>query len=248
MSVSAKNQSGKTITSFGGKVTLSSTDGQAVNLLSPLVFDEGKATATVSLDTADTLALTATSGSTTGTSGTITNSPAAAASFVVSTPATGDSRHRLRRHDHGQGRIREYRRRLERRRDAHQQRRPANRSSVVAGVYKWHSHGERRFKHHRHGGDHGSCAAINGTSGPIVVGARSVMNDWFSQNMSDPDLQDLARADFTRDGSLTYNDMLDIFAEAESEGPLTGAALQSLRALATPAGAALWTCHVRCKA
>ena len=55
--------------------------------------------------------------------------------------------------------------------------------------------------------------------------ARSVPNDWFSQNMPDLDLQDLARADSRRDGSLTYDDMLDLFAEAESEGAVSGATL-----------------------
>ncbi len=238
VSVSAENQSGKTITSFGGKVTLSSTDGQAVNLLSPLVFDEGKATATVSLDTADTLALTATSGSTTGTSGTITNSPAAAASFVVSAPATatvgiGFAVTITAKDVFGN-----------------------TAAGWSGGVTLTSSDGQPIVLLSSPVFTSGiatvnaalnttdtvaitaACAAINGTSGPIVVGARSVMNDWFSQNMSDPDLQDLAQADLTRDGSLTYNDMLDIFAEAESEGPLTGAALQSLRALATPAGAA----------
>ncbi len=63
--------------------------------------------------------------------------------------------------------------------------------------------------------------AITGASGSISVGARSVPSDWFSQNMPDLDLQDLARTDDARDRSLTYDDMLDLFAAAESEGTVS---------------------------
>ena len=79
---------------------------------------------------------------------------------------------------------------------------------------------------------------ISGTSGSIIVGAGSRAGDWFSQNLSDPGLQALARTDFNRDGSLTYSDMLGLFAEAESAGAITSAELQSLQALVTPSGAA----------
>jgi len=56
--------------------------------------------------------------------------------------------------------------------------------------------------------------------------------------MPDVGLQDLARCDFSRDGSLTYSDMLSLFLEAESAGTVTLAELQSLQVLVTAGGAA----------
>ena len=79
-----------------------------------------------------------------------------------------------------------------------------------------------------------TTGAILGTSGSITV----VMSDWFSQNMPDPGLQTLARTDFERDGSLTFSDMLGLFAQAETEGTVTSAELQSLQAPVTTSGAA----------
>ena len=63
-------------------------------------------------------------------------------------------------------------------------------------------------------------------------------NDWFSSNMPDPGLQDLARTDFNRDGSITYKDMLGLLNQAVSEGTVTQNVLASLRALAGSSGAA----------
>ncbi len=83
-----------------------------------------------------------------------------------------------------------------------------------------------------------ASGTINGASGAIAVSRGGVTNDWFSRNMTDPRLQDLARFDFGQDGSLTYSDMLNLFAEAESAGSLTSAELQSLQALITTDGVA----------
>ena len=88
VSVTAENDSGDTLAGFNGDVALSSSDGQTVDYLTSLALDHGVGTATVVLDTADMLTLTAVSGTTTGASGTIVNSPAAASRFIVRAPAT----------------------------------------------------------------------------------------------------------------------------------------------------------------
>ncbi|MGZ3353985.1 MAG: C2 family cysteine protease [Isosphaeraceae bacterium] len=72
----------------------------------------------------------------------------------------------------------------------------------------------------------------------VSIDIVSPTGDWFSRNMTDPGLQDLARWDFSRDSSLDYSDMLNLFAAAESAGSVTSAELQSLQALVTIGGAA----------
>jgi hypothetical protein len=82
-------------------------------------------------------------------------------------------------------------------------------------------------------------------SAPGLASARSTAltvgssdpNDWFSQHVSDPALQALARTDYNRDHAITYSDMLGLFATAESEGTVTSNVLQSLQALANNASA-----------
>ena len=86
VSVTAQDASGHTATGFDGAVTLTSSDGQSVNLLSPLTFRDGGAVASAELDRADAVALTATSGTIAGTSGDISIAAAAACRFVVSAP------------------------------------------------------------------------------------------------------------------------------------------------------------------
>src|SRR5208337_3701637 len=86
--VTAKDASGHTVTGFNGGVTLTSSDGQPVKLLSPLVFNNGTAEATITLDRADAVTLTATLGTIQGASGRILDSPAAASLIVVSAPST----------------------------------------------------------------------------------------------------------------------------------------------------------------
>ncbi|MGZ5996617.1 MAG: hypothetical protein ACXWN0_13200, partial [Isosphaeraceae bacterium] len=60
----------------------------------------------------------------------------------------------------------------------------------------------------------------------VSIDIVSPTGDWFSRNMTDPGLQDLARWDFSRDSSLDYSDMLNLFAAAESAGSVTSAELQ----------------------
>ena len=62
VTVTAEDAFGNTVTGFDGGVTLTSSDGQPVNLLSPPVFNDGTAAATVALDNTDTVMLTAASG------------------------------------------------------------------------------------------------------------------------------------------------------------------------------------------
>ena len=47
--------------------------------------------------------------------------------------------------------------------------------------------------------------------------AATPRNDWFANNLPDPGLQSLARTDFNRDGSITYNDMLGLLTQAVNE-------------------------------
>ena len=65
-------------------------------------------------------------------------------------------------------------------------------------------------------------------------------NDWFANNLPDSGLQALARTDFTRDGSITYNDMLGLLSQAVTEtgtGTMSTAVVTSLQALASASGA-----------
>jgi hypothetical protein len=62
------------------------------------------------------------------------------------------------------------------------------------------------------------------------------LDDWFNRNLNDPGLQILARMDFTRDASVSRNDMLGLFAQAEADGVVTGAELHDLQVLAANAG------------
>ena len=238
LTVTALDNSGQVLTSFDGVVTLSTSDGQPVKLLAPLVLSNGIATASVVLDTADTLTITAASGTMTGTSGTIATSPAAASKFVVAAPATATVGIGFAVTITAE--------------DAFGNVVPgfsdlttiasSNGGAVVLLSSPEFDEGVATVNAALNSASTVSLTAasgaINGASGAIVVRARSIMNDWFSQNMPDLDLQDLARADFGRDGSLTFNDLLDLFAEAESEGTLSAAALQSMQALVTSSGAA----------
>jgi hypothetical protein len=65
-------------------------------------------------------------------------------------------------------------------------------------------------------------------------------NDWFANNMPDPGLQNLARTDFNRDGSITYSDMVGLLSQAVTEtgtGTISSAVVTSLQALASASGA-----------
>jgi hypothetical protein len=85
VSITARDQHGHTATAYNGSVTLSCSDGQA---LSPttLTLANGTTAVTLTLDRAEKVTFTAGAGALKGTSGTLTVSPAAAASFAVSAP------------------------------------------------------------------------------------------------------------------------------------------------------------------
>ena len=58
-------------------------------------------------------------------------------------------------------------------------------------------------------------------------------NDWFTNNLPDLGLQDQARTDFNRDGSITYDDMLGLLNQAVTEtgtGTVSTAVVESLQA------------------
>jgi hypothetical protein len=62
------------------------------------------------------------------------------------------------------------------------------------------------------------------------------IDDWFDRNLRDPGVATQARQMYTRDGSLTRNDMLGLFNLVESDGVVSANELASLRAIV--AGAA----------
>ena len=87
VTLTAEDGWGNTATSFDGPVTLSSSDGQAVQVLSRPGFTDGMAVWTVALDKVDTLSLTASSaGVLSGVSGDVTVSPGAASRFALYVP------------------------------------------------------------------------------------------------------------------------------------------------------------------
>jgi len=63
------------------------------------------------------------------------------------------------------------------------------------------------------------------------------VTDWFSQNLPDPGLQNLARNDFTKDGSITDGDMVGLLNQAVAEGTVTSAVFTSLQNLVSASGA-----------
>jgi Ca2+-binding RTX toxin-like protein len=80
---------GNVVAGYNGPVTLTSSDGQPVQgLPSPLLLSNGSATVTATLNTANTVTLTAGAGLVQGASGAIAVGPAAAATFTVSAPGT----------------------------------------------------------------------------------------------------------------------------------------------------------------
>jgi predicted outer membrane repeat protein len=87
VTITAKDQYGNTVSNYSGPVTLTSSDGQAVQVSpAPVTVSNGTATATVTLNVAHSVTLTASAGTIRGTSGSIAVSPAAVASFSVSAP------------------------------------------------------------------------------------------------------------------------------------------------------------------
>ncbi len=88
VSVTAKNSAGTTMIGYSGSVMLTSSDGQRLSLTAPLIFSMGTAQAAVTLDTADTVTLRATSGPISGTSTPIINGAGVLSTFAVHAPGT----------------------------------------------------------------------------------------------------------------------------------------------------------------
>ena len=87
LKVTALDAYGNVATTYGGKATLTASDGQSVSpstvSFASSTATPGVATVTAVLDKVDTLTLSATAGSVKGTSNKITVNPAAAASFLL---------------------------------------------------------------------------------------------------------------------------------------------------------------------
>ena len=226
------------MTSFGGSVVLTSSDGQGVHVLAGPIYDNGTAFYTVALDTADELTLTAAAGAVTGTSSSFINVPAALSTFTVSAPPTATAGHGFSVAVTAK--------------DAYGNTVTSFAGSVVLTSSDGQTVNNSATPTFSNGTDlstatlnkpdtitlTASSQTIFGKSGGIVVTAAPATGDWFSQNLSDPGLQAFARADFKRDGSLSYSDMLGLFAEAENAGPITSAEMQSLQTLVSPGVAA----------
>ena len=65
------------------------------------------------------------------------------------------------------------------------------------------------------------------------IGSATQVNvvDWFDRELSNAGICNLTRTDFTRDDSITFNDMLGIFNEVLQSGPVTSAEVQNLQTL-----------------
>lgn len=233
--VTAKDAYGNTVTSFKGSDTLTASDGQKIIGPQTVSLSNGVGTAAIALDTADKVTLTASSGSIKGTSSTVTVNPGAATTFLVSAPSSATAGTSFKVTITAK--------------DAY--------GNTVAGfsgaVTLTSSDGQKVNLAAAPTFSGGmatvtvtlntantltltvSSGAAHGNSGSIAVKSATI-TDWFSQNLSDPGLQALARADFTRDNTLTYSDMLGLFAEVVAKGAVTTAELQSLQALVAPAG------------
>jgi hypothetical protein len=72
---------------------------------------------------------------------------------------------------------------------------------------------------------------ITATSGKYTGSTSISINphgsDWFTQHIVDPGLQAVARNSFNRDGALTYNDWLALFARAEAESSTVTATMMA---------------------
>ena len=238
VTVTAEDAFGNTVTTYDGGATLTSSDGQAVILPAQPVLIDGTADVTMTLDRAGTITLTAASGTATGTSGPIVDGPAAACTFAVVAPSTATAGTSfsvtVTAEDAFGNTVTTY--------DGGATLTSSDGQAVILPAQPLFTDGTAAVTVMLISADTVTLTAawetIQGASTAIVVSGGGVTNDWFSQNMTDLGLQDLARSEFGRDGSITYGDVMGLFAEAESAGPLTGAELQSLQALVTTAGAA----------
>ena len=221
--VVAKDASGNTVTGFSGNVTFASSDGQTVPVVAQTAFINGMAIFGIVLSRQDTVTLTAASGPVKGTSASINLQSGAAFAFLFGAPSsatagTGFGVEVMAKDAYGNtvtgfsGNVNFA---------------SSDGQTVPVVAQTAFINGAAIFAIVLSTPDTVRLTAasgmISGTSSSVAVtvSAPAVPNDWFSRNMSDTGLQALARTDFTRDGSLTYSDMLGLFAEAESAGAIT---------------------------
>ncbi len=234
VTVTAEDGFGNTATGTFGMATMTASDGQ--KMVAAVTFVRGVAVTTVTLITPDTLTLTVMGGTLQGTSRSIVVNGGPATTFTVTAPVSGIAGMGLNvtivAKDRFGNTVTGYSGNVtltsSNGQTVNLSSPPAFTSGIASAAVTLNSAGMVTLT--------ATAGTIRGTSGIITIYATG--NDWFSQNMSDAALQVLARTDYMRDGSLTYSDMLGLFAQAESAGPLTSAELQSLQALITTSGAA----------
>ena len=73
----------------------------------------------------------------------------------------------------------------------------------------------------------------------------SPVEDWFSQNLTNAGIADLARSEYNRDGEINFGDMLAIFDEVIQNGPITSSEVQDLQTLVTDASALRMPAYVQ---
>ena len=240
VAVMAKDASGNTVTGFSGNVTFASSDGQTVPVVAQTAFINGTAIFGIVLSRQDTVTLTAASGPVKGTSASISVKSGAAFAFLFGAPSsatagTGFGVEVMAKDAYGNT-ITSFSGNVTFASSDGQTAPVVARTAFINGAAIFaivlNTPDTVRLT--------AASGMISGTSSSVAVTVTAVpvATDWFSRNMSDPGLQSLARTDFTRDGSITYSDLLGLFAEAESAGAITSAELQSLQALVTPSGAA----------
>jgi hypothetical protein len=88
VTVQALDPFGRVVANYNGSVVLTSSDGQTVSLGFAATLSGGTGTYMVTLNTANTVALTASAGNVRGTSGSVQVSPNQAASLVLNVPGS----------------------------------------------------------------------------------------------------------------------------------------------------------------
>ncbi len=232
VTITAKDAFGNTATGTNALATLTCSDGEPVQ--TAVRISGGTALAAVTLNTAGTVTLTASAGTINGASGNITVSPLAATKLTVSAPATvtigtgfnvtitaTDTFGNTATSCNGAATLTSSDGQT-----VNVSAPPTLANGTVTVTVTLNTRNKLTLT--------AAVGSLRGASGNITVGP----TDWFSENMNDCGLQSLARTDFNQHGSLTYGDVLGLFAAAESAGPLTSAELQSLQVLVTPGGVA----------
>jgi hypothetical protein len=235
VTVTAKDAFGNTVTGYKGSATLASSDGQKVVGTQTVSLANGMGTASITLDTADKVTLTASTGSIKGTSGSITVIPGTLATFLVSSPSSATAgtgfQVTVTAKDAEGNTITGFSGALTLTSSDGQKvslaAAPTFSGGMATATVTLNTAGTLTLT--------ASSGAFHGTGGTITVKS-ATPSDWFSQNLPDAGLQALARSDFTRDNTLTYSDMLGLFAEVETKGPVTAAEMQSLQALVSQTG------------